>query len=144
MRAALERRGVAVIVVPGEVFLAKAGDHDRVRPIRATQPLIRPSDDELDAAAAVLNGVRADDDPRRRRLPGRPRRGRRAGRALQAPIVHALRGKEHIEYDNPFDVGMTGLLGFASGYRAMEHCDTLLILGSGFPYRRLLSRRRRR
>lgn len=54
---------------------------------------------------------------------------------LQAPIVHAFRGKEHIEYDNPFDVGMTGLLGFASGYRAMESCDTLLMLGTDFPYR---------
>ncbi len=54
---------------------------------------------------------------------------------LKAPIVHALRGKEHIEYDNPFDVGMTGLLGFASGYRAMKGCDTLLLLGTDFPYR---------
>jgi pyruvate dehydrogenase (quinone) len=55
--------------------------------------------------------------------------------ALQAPVVHALRGKEFVEYDNPYDVGMTGLLGFASGYRAMEHCDALLMLGTDFPYR---------
>ena len=56
-------------------------------------------------------------------------------RKLKAPIVHALRGKEHIEYDNPFDVGMTGLIGFASGYWAMKDCDTLLLLGTDFPYR---------
>ena len=55
--------------------------------------------------------------------------------ALKAPVVHALRGKEFVEYDNPYDVGMTGLLGFASGYRAMEHCDALLMLGTDFPYR---------
>ena len=54
---------------------------------------------------------------------------------LQAPIVHAFRGKEFIEYDNPFDVGMTGLLGFSSGYHAMMNCDTLLMLGTDFPYR---------
>jgi pyruvate dehydrogenase (quinone) len=54
--------------------------------------------------------------------------------ALKAPVVHALRGKEHVEYDNEFDVGMTGLLGFASGARAMEGCDTLLMLGTDFPY----------
>jgi len=54
--------------------------------------------------------------------------------ALKAPIVHALRGKEFIEYDNPYDVGMTGLLGFSSGYRAMMNCDTLLMLGTDFPY----------
>jgi pyruvate dehydrogenase (quinone) len=45
-----------------------------------------------------------------------------------------MRGKEFIEYDNPFDVGMTGLLGFASGYLAMKDCDTLLMLGTDFPY----------
>jgi pyruvate dehydrogenase (quinone) len=55
--------------------------------------------------------------------------------ALQAPVVHALRGKEFVEYDNPYDVGMTGLLGFSSGYQAMEHCDALLMLGTDFPYR---------
>jgi pyruvate dehydrogenase (quinone) len=49
--------------------------------------------------------------------------------------VHSLRGKEHVEYDNPFDVGMTGLIGFASGYAAMKECDTLLLLGTDFPYR---------
>jgi pyruvate dehydrogenase (quinone) len=54
---------------------------------------------------------------------------------LKAPIVHALRGKEHIEWDNPYDVGMTGLIGFSSGYHAMEACDTLLMLGTDFPYR---------
>jgi pyruvate dehydrogenase (quinone) len=54
---------------------------------------------------------------------------------LKAPIVHAFRGKEHVEYDNPYDVGMTGLVGFASGYAAMKNCDTLLLLGTDFPYR---------
>jgi len=53
---------------------------------------------------------------------------------LKAPIVHAMRGKEFIEYDNPFDVGMTGLLGFSSGYHAMMNCDLLLMIGTDFPY----------
>ncbi len=135
MRAALERRGVGVIVVPGEVFLEKVGDRTPAHPIRATSPVIRPSDEELDAAAKALNA-----SERTTILAGAGCQGAHdevveLARALQAPIVHALRGKEHVEYENPFDVGMTGLLGFASGYRAMEHCDTLLILGSGFPYR---------
>jgi pyruvate dehydrogenase (quinone) len=54
---------------------------------------------------------------------------------LKSPIVHAFGGKEHVEYDNPFDVGMTGLIGFNSGYHAMLGCDTLLMLGTDFPYR---------
>ena len=45
-----------------------------------------------------------------------------------------MRGKEFIEYDNPYDVGMTGLLGFSSGYRAMMTCDVLLMIGTDFPY----------
>jgi len=52
--------------------------------------------------------------------------------------VHAFRGKEFVEYDNPYDVGMTGLIGFSSGYRAMEHCDALVLLGTDFPYRPFL------
>src|SRR6478609_7955211 len=54
---------------------------------------------------------------------------------LKAPIVHALKGKEYIEHDNPYDVGMTGLIGFSSGYYAMRDCDVLLMLGTDFPYR---------
>ncbi|MEH6735995.1 MAG: ubiquinone-dependent pyruvate dehydrogenase [Shewanella sp.] len=54
---------------------------------------------------------------------------------LQAPIVHAMRGKEFLEYDNPYDVGMTGFIGFSSGYHAMQQADTLLMIGTSFPYR---------
>ena len=60
---------------------------------------------------------------------------------LKSPIVHALRGKEHVEYDNPYDVGMTGLIGFASGYAAMKECDALLMLGTDFPYRQFYPER---
>src|SRR6266851_4424328 len=57
------------------------------------------------------------------------------GERLKAPMVHALRGKEHVEWDNPYNVGMTGLIGFSSGYYAMLDCDVLLMLGTDFPYR---------
>jgi len=59
--------------------------------------------------------------------------------ALKAPVLHSLRGKEYVEHDNIYDVGMTGLIGFSSGYRAMEHCDALLMLGTDFPVPTLLS-----
>ncbi|MBT1677608.1 ubiquinone-dependent pyruvate dehydrogenase [Curtobacterium aurantiacum] len=133
MREAIEKRGVAVLVIPGDVLLAEAKD-DRVTRIERTTPRIVPSETELQRTADLLNGV-----DRITILAG-------AGVAdahdevvalaerLQAPIVHALRGKEYIEYDNPYDVGMTGLLGFASGYRAMEDADVVLMLGTDFPY----------
>src|SRR5690625_4700310 len=60
---------------------------------------------------------------------------------LKSPIIHALGGKEHVEYDNPFDVGMTGFIGFESGYKAMHSCDTLLMLGTDFPYKQFFPHR---
>jgi pyruvate dehydrogenase (quinone) len=135
MRAALGRSGVAVVVIPGEIFLHHAGRNTRPGVIRPTSSVIRPAEEALVAAAQVLNGAE-----RVTILAGAGCQGAHeevvslAG-ALKAPVVHALRGKEFLEYDNPYDVGMTGLLGFASGYRAMEHCDALLMLGTDFPYR---------
>ncbi|HEV7751614.1 MAG TPA: ubiquinone-dependent pyruvate dehydrogenase [Baekduia sp.] len=139
MRAALERRGVAVIVVPGEIFLAQAGGQQRrVRAIRATASVMRPDDRSLDAAAAALNAGRQVTILAGAGCAGAHDEVVQLAGALQAPIVHTLRGKDVLEHDNPYDVGMTGLLGFRSGYRAMEHCDTLLMLGTDFPYRDFL------
>jgi pyruvate dehydrogenase (quinone) len=134
MRTALERRGVAVLVIPGEIFLQEASDRRPSAPIRTIERVLRPTDAELHAAAAVLNTARKVTI-----LAGAGVEGARAellqiAEELQAPVVHALRGKEFIEYDNPYDVGMTGLLGFTSGYRAIENCDALLMLGTDFPY----------
>jgi pyruvate dehydrogenase (quinone) len=135
MRHAIERSGVAVLVVPGELFFHRVTRAVPVAAIRPAASVVRPADGALDAAARVLN--RAE---RVTILAGAGCRGAHAqvvalAAALKAPVVHALRGKEHVEHDNPYDVGMTGLLGFASGYRAMEHCDALLMLGTDFPYR---------
>ncbi|HWE10041.1 MAG TPA: ubiquinone-dependent pyruvate dehydrogenase [Solirubrobacteraceae bacterium] len=135
MRSALEHDDVAVVVIPGEVFLSDSPAAWTVHPIIRTESVIRPSDRALAAAAEVLNrssGVTI--------LAGAGCAGAHAqlieiATALKAPVVHAMRGKEFVEYDNPYDVGMTGLIGFSSGYRAMEHCDALLMLGTDFPYR---------
>ena len=135
MRTALERRGVAVVVVPGEVFLTDSPAAWKVRPVVKAESVIRPDDRSLAAAAEALNRSN-----RVTILAGAGCAGAHAeliqiAAALKAPVVHALRGKEFVEYDNPYDVGMTGLIGFSSGYRAMEHCDALLMLGTDFPYR---------
>jgi pyruvate dehydrogenase (quinone) len=135
MRAALARGGVAVVVVPGEVFLADAPAGPGPVPIRAISPVVRPDEESLASAAQVLNNA-----SRVTILAGAGCAGAHdqliaLADALKAPVVHAFRGKEFVEYDNPYDVGMTGLIGFSSGYRAMEHCDTLVMLGTDFPYR---------
>ncbi|MFZ4893833.1 ubiquinone-dependent pyruvate dehydrogenase [Plantibacter sp. Mn2098] len=133
MRTAIERRGVAVVVVPGDVMLQKAVS-DRVTAIRSTAPRILPSEEELVSAAKILNGASKVTILAGAGTAGAHEQLIQTADALAAPVVHALRGKEHVEYDNPFDVGMTGLLGFASGYRAMLSCDVLLMLGTDFPY----------
>ena len=135
MRAALQRGGVSVVVVPGEIFLADAPPGTRPAPVRAVPAVVRPDDHSLAAAAEVLNAA-----SRVTILAGAGCAGAHdqliaLAEALKAPVLHALRGKDFVEYDNPYDVGMTGLIGFSSGYRAMEHCDTLVMLGTDFPYR---------
>src|SRR6202012_4807100 len=138
MRAALARGGVAVVVVPGEVFLHKAPADPNPVAIWAAAPVVRPDEVSLARAAEVLNRASAVTI-----LAGAGGAGAHdqliaLADALKAPVVHAFGGKEFVEYDNPYDVGMTGLIGFSSGYRAMEHCDALLMLGTDFPYRPFL------
>ena len=136
IRVAVGERDVSVIVLPGDVSLQEAPEHPEISPsLLPARPLVRPRDGELDALAALLN-----DASRVTLFCGRGCLGaddllmRLAG-ALKAPIVHAFGGKEAVEYDNPYDVGMTGLIGFSSGYHAMLGCEVLLMLGTDFPYR---------
>lgn len=134
MRTAIERRGAAVVVIPGDVALADAASK-RVSAILPTSSVVMPAQAELQRAAELLNQGRKVTILAGAGTEGAHDEVVSLADALGAPIVHAMRGKEHIEYDNPFDVGMTGLLGFASGYRAMGDADTLLMLGTDLPYR---------
>ena len=134
LRTAIGGNGVAVIVLPGDVTLLEiAGDMPHFA--APAPPRIVPADNEMQRAAAILNGAE-----RVTILAGAGTAGSHdevvaLADALQAPIVHAFRGKEYLEWNNPFDVGMTGLIGFSSGYQAMLDCDVLLMLGTDFPYR---------
>jgi pyruvate dehydrogenase (quinone) len=135
MRAAVEESGVAVVVIPGEIFLQRAdASAFQARPIVPTHSIVRPDDESLRKAAEILNGAEAVTILGGAGVEGSHDELIQAAATLGAPTVHALRGKEFIEYDNPFDVGMTGLLGFASGYKAIKEADALLMLGTDFPY----------
>ncbi|PQO41404.1 ubiquinone-dependent pyruvate dehydrogenase [Blastopirellula marina] len=135
MRTAVAKRGVAVIVIPGDIALKTCSAGPISLGISSELPRVVPQESELDAAAEILNQAKkiailggAGCEGAHSELVG-------LAAKLKSPIVHALRGKEFIEYDNPYDVGMTGLLGFSSGYHAMMNCDALLMLGTDFPYR---------
>jgi pyruvate dehydrogenase (quinone) len=132
---ALSRRGVSVVVLHGDIAMRPAaGAAPRAIGPRA-RPSVVPSDDEVRKLAAALNGARKVTI-----LAGGGCAAARpelfaVAKALGAPIVRTLRAKESLEADNPYDVGMTGLIGFSSGYHAMENADLVLMLGTDFPYR---------
>jgi pyruvate dehydrogenase (quinone) len=134
MRTAITKRGVAVVVIPGDIALRECPEGAITLGVSRIASVVRPSDGELLLAANLLNGAK-----RVTILGGAGCEGAHdeliaIAERLKAPVVHAMRGKEFIEYDNPYDVGMTGLLGFSSGYHAMMNCDALLMLGTDFPY----------
>ena len=134
IQTAISRRGVAVVTLPGDIGFRDAVERGPRLHFAEPKPTVCPSDNEISELARILN-----DSKKTTILAGAGCAGAHeelialAG-TLKAPVVHALRGKEFVEYDNPFDVGMTGLLGFSSGYHAMMNCDTLLMLGTDFPY----------
>ena len=134
MQTAISRRGVSVIALPGDIALREAVESGPRLRFSEAKPTVRPSDEEIKLLADLLNR-----SERITILAGAGCAGAHAelialAGQLNAPIVHAMRGKEFVEYDNPFDVGMTGLLGFSSGYSAMMNCDLLLMIGTDFPY----------
>ncbi len=135
MRAAVEENGVAVIVVPGEILLSAVPGGVEPVQVLATRSHTLPDDDSLRQAADLLNASAKVTILGGAGVAGAHHQLIELAGVLQSPIVHALRGKEHIEYENPYDVGMTGLLGFSSGYKAIEECEVLLMLGTDFPYR---------
>ncbi len=145
IRRAVAERCVSVIVIPGDVALQPVVDTAPPHPLGLLpeRPTVTPPADAVARLAALLNGA-----SRVTLLCGGGCEGAHdaliqlAG-VLKAPIVHAMRGKEHVEWDNPYDVGMTGLIGFSSGYYAMESCDALLMLGTDFPYRQFYPKRAR-
>ncbi|HEY2676649.1 MAG TPA: thiamine pyrophosphate-dependent enzyme [Steroidobacteraceae bacterium] len=133
-QAAIAKRGVAVLIVPVDVADSDAVDEPPFS-IHVNRPVIRPSDEDLDEIASILGegenitiyagSGAADAHDEVIQLAER----------LKAPIAHTSRGKDGIEYNNPYNVGMTGVIGMESGYQSILNCDTLLMLGTDFAWR---------
>ena len=135
LNTAVGKGGVAVIVLPGDVALAPASEGASPDWTPPGKPRITPAVADVARAAELLNGAEKVAILAGSGCAGAHDQVLALAEALQAPVVHALRGKEYVEWDNPFDVGMTGLIGFSSGYHAMMNCDALVMLGTDFPYR---------
>ena len=134
MRTAIAKRCVAVLIIPGDILTRESSSPAIDLGISGPAETVLPPVASLNSAADLLNKTKAVTI-----LAGAGCAMARAevlavAEILQAPIISALRGKEYLEYDNPYYVGLNGLIGMTSAYRAMQECDTLLMLGTDFPY----------
>src|SRR5271155_2540395 len=132
-QAASTKRGVAVLVVPADI--ANAPAHDELPyAVHARRPLVRPTDADLDEIAAILNGSDAITIYAGAGCEGAHDEVVATAARLKSPMAHTSRGKDFVEYDNPYNVGMTGMIGEAAGYHAILDCDVLLLLGANFAW----------
>jgi pyruvate dehydrogenase (quinone) len=143
MQTAMSKQGVAVVALPGDIAALPMPNDSLVHGPVTQRPTIRPSDASLAQLADLLNAAQkvtlfcgigaahAHDEILA------------LARALQAPVASTVRGKFSIEYDNPYAVGLTGLIGGKAAYNAMHACDLLLLLGTDFPYEAFLPTRAR-
>jgi pyruvate dehydrogenase (quinone) len=132
-QAALTKRGVAVLVVPADIANAAAAD-ELPYAVHARRPLVRPSDADLDEIATLLNNSEAITIYAGAGCAGAHDEVVATAARLKAPMAHTSRGKDFVEYDNPYNVGMTGIIGGAAGYHAILDCDVLLLLGADFAW----------
>lgn len=132
-QAALSRRGVAVLVLPSDIS-EQSAEYQPARRVHRAQPVVLPGDDELERIVEVLDAGKrvaiyggsgcADAHDEVLAL----------AKKLNAPVGHTSRAKDFLEHDNPHDMGMTGVFGNAACAHALQHCDTLLLLGCDFAW----------
>jgi pyruvate dehydrogenase (quinone) len=134
IQTALTKRGVAVVAIPGDIALQQAEYRKPSAVVRPAKPVVCPSEDEIKQLAEFLNRAETVTILGGAGCVGAHAELIETAGKLKSPIVSALRGREHIQFDNPYDVGLTGLIGFTSGYHAIKDADTLLMLGTDFPY----------
>ncbi|MFF9819131.1 pyruvate dehydrogenase [Streptomyces sp. NPDC014006] len=135
---AVGRSGVSVVALPGDIAAEPAPERAAESALVTARPTVRPGDAEIDRLVDLIDGAE-----RVTLFCGSGTAGAHAevmefAAKIKSPVGHALRGKEFIQYDNPFDVGMSGLLGYGAAYEATHECDLLILLGTDFPYNAFL------
>ncbi|GGU19070.1 pyruvate dehydrogenase [Streptomyces violascens] len=135
---AIGRGGVSVLALPGDIASEQAPDKAIDHALVTSLPSVRPGDSEIDKLAGLIDRAK-----RVTLFCGSGTAGAHAevmefAERIKSPVGHALRGKEWIQYDNPYDVGMSGLLGYGAAYEATHECDLLILLGTDFPYNAFL------
>lgn len=137
---AVGRRGVSVVALPGDTAGRNAPEGSAQLAVPMDRPAVRPGDAELARLVELVDAAERVTLFCGRGVAGAHAEVMAFAERVKAPVGHALRGKEHIQYDNPYDVGMSGLLGYGAAYEAMHECDLLILLGTDFPYTDFLPR----
>lgn len=137
IRHAVELSGVSVISLPGDVSDLKATSPSP-KYVPSRRPVLSPNGEDVRQLADVLNRAKKVAIFAGAGVEGAHDEVIELADALKAPIGHTLRGKDFIQYDNPFDVGMTGLLGYGAAAEGMNDADVLIMLGTDFPYHQFL------
>lgn len=132
-QAAISRRGVAVVILPADISEAEV-KHDVPFSVHYTQPVLRPSDAELQRIAELLGQGKRIGIYAGAGCQGAHPQLLELARRLQAPVAHTSRAKDFVEPDNPYNMGMTGIFGIESGFHTLMECDTLLLLGADFAW----------
>ncbi|GHB06646.1 pyruvate dehydrogenase [Streptomyces termitum] len=135
---AVGRGGVSVVSLPGDVADQPAPEKATGSALVTSRPAVRPGDAEIDELVRMIDAAQRVTLFCGSGTAGAHDEVMRFAETLKAPVGHALRGKEWIQYDNPFDVGMSGLLGYGAAYEATHECDLLILLGTDFPYNAFL------
>lgn len=133
IQAAINQRGVAVLVIPYNISLEKVEDkcgHKIYHP----KPIIRPSDKELAEIADIINKNQKVTIFAGQGVYDAHNELIAFAEKIKSPIVHTSRGKDFVEYDNPYNVGMTGMFGVKSGTMAIKECEVLILLGTDFAW----------
>ncbi|TDP89967.1 pyruvate dehydrogenase [Labedaea rhizosphaerae] len=142
MQTAVGLRGVSVLAIPGDVAERRSVEPNAA-PVKlvAPSPVVPPAERIAELAELLNSGEKVT------LFAGAGCAGAHdevmaLAEALQAPVGHSLGGKEWIQYDNPYDVGMSGLLGYGACYDAMHAADRIVLLGTDFPYDNFLPQAR--
>ncbi|MGP4000451.1 pyruvate dehydrogenase [Streptomyces sp. 8N706] len=135
---AIGRSGVSVLSLPGDIAGRQAPDRPIEHALVTSRPTVRPGDAEIDELARMVDDAKTVTLFCGSGTAGAHAEVMRFAERVKSPVGHALRGKEWIQFDNPYDVGMSGLLGYGAAYEATNECDLLMLLGTDFPYNAFL------
>jgi len=134
LQHAWHEKGVAVIGLPGDITNLPAADAETTTLLYRNQPVIRPTDNDLSLLQGMINSSQKVTIFCGLGAAEAHKEIIELAKKLKAPVAYSYKAKMAIQYDNPYEVGLTGLLGIPSAYQSMHECDLLLLLGTDFPY----------